>query len=55
MRCVLVIDDSQVMLDRIRRALTTAGYDVTATTQIIGNARYLASCDLLIITTTCRA
>jgi two-component system OmpR family response regulator len=46
---ILVIDDSQVMLDRIRLALTCAGYDVTATTQIIGNARYLASCDLLII------
>ena len=46
---ILVIDDSQVMLDRIRTALTCAGYDVTATTQIIGNARYLASCDLLII------
>jgi two-component system, OmpR family, response regulator len=46
---ILVIDDSQVMLDRIRIALTSAGYEVTATTQIIGNARYLASCDLLII------
>jgi len=46
---ILVIDDSQVMLERIQRALVDAGYDVTATTQIVGNARYLASCDLLII------
>jgi|SRR5450755_4150949 two-component system OmpR family response regulator len=46
---ILVIDDSQVMLDRIRGALISAGYEVTATTQIVGNARYLASCDLLII------
>jgi len=46
---ILVIDDSQVMLERIQCALVDAGYDVTATTQIVGNARYLASCDLLII------
>ena len=46
---ILVIDDSEVMLDRIRRALSSAGYEVIATTQIVGNARYLASCDLIII------
>ena len=46
---ILVIDDSEVMLDRIQQALSSAGYEVTATSQIVGNARYLASCDLLII------
>ncbi|HEY3665551.1 MAG TPA: response regulator [Polyangiaceae bacterium] len=37
------------MLERIQRALTDAGYEVTTTSQVVGNARYLASCDLLII------
>jgi two-component system OmpR family response regulator len=46
---ILVIDDSQVMLDRIKRALATAGHEVIATNQIVGNARYLATCNLLII------
>jgi CheY-like chemotaxis protein len=46
---ILVIDDSEVMLDRIRRALIGAGYEVIATDQIVGNARYLASCDLIIV------
>jgi CheY-like chemotaxis protein len=46
---ILVIDDSEVMLDRIRWALISAGYEVIATDQIVGNARYLASCDLIII------
>ncbi|HEY1536389.1 MAG TPA: response regulator [Polyangiaceae bacterium] len=46
---ILVIDDSEVMLDRIRRVLIGAGYEVIATAQIVGNARYLASCDLIII------
>lgn len=44
-----VIDDSEVMLERIQRALTDVGYEVTTTSQVVGNARYLASCDLLII------
>jgi two-component system OmpR family response regulator len=46
---ILVIDDSQVMLDRIKRALSSAGHEVVVTTQIVGNARYLATCHLLII------
>jgi two-component system OmpR family response regulator len=48
-RKILVIDDSQVMLDRIKSALTSAGHEVITTSQIVGNARYLATCDLLII------
>src|SRR6185436_4229528 len=44
-----VIDDSEVMLQRIRRALEVEGYDVTATTRAVGNARHIASSDLIII------
>jgi two-component system OmpR family response regulator len=46
---ILVIDDSEVMLTRIKRALTTVGYDVITTTQIVGNARHLPTCDLVIL------
>jgi two-component system OmpR family response regulator len=46
---ILVVDDSEVMLERIKRALVLEGYDVLATTQIIGNARHLPTCDLVLI------
>ena len=46
---ILVIDDSEVMLTRIKRALLGEGYDVIATSQIVGNARYLPKCDLVIL------
>jgi CheY-like chemotaxis protein len=46
---ILVIDDSEVMLGRIRRALTAAGYEVTTTTLAVGNARFIPNCDLVII------
>jgi CheY-like chemotaxis protein len=46
---ILVIDDSEVMLERIKKALVADGYAVTTTTQTVGNARHLASCDLVII------
>jgi CheY-like chemotaxis protein len=48
-RHILVIDDSEVMLSRIRRALELEGYDVTATARAVGNARHIASSDLIII------
>jgi two-component system OmpR family response regulator len=48
-RRILVIDDSEVMLERIESALSAAGYEVIATTQGVGNARHLRSCDLIII------
>ncbi len=48
-RNILVIDDSEVMLSRIRRALEVEGYDVTATTRAVGNARHIPTCDLAII------
>lgn len=46
---VLVIDDSEVLLDRIKRALGAEGYEVTTTSRAVGNARYIPNCDLVII------
>jgi two-component system, OmpR family, response regulator len=48
-RRILIIDDSEVMLARMKRVLLNAGYDVITTTQIVGNARHMASCDLIIV------
>ncbi len=48
-RRILVVDDSEVMLTRIGRALTEAGYEVVATDHVVGNGRHLSSCDLAII------
>jgi len=46
---VLVIDDSQVILDRVRAVLEGEGYRVTTTTQTVGAARHLVDCDLALI------
>src|SRR5438132_1616695 len=46
---ILVIDDSEVMLARIKKALLADGHTVTTTAQTVGNARHLAACDLVII------
>src|SRR6476469_10033727 len=48
-RHILVIDDSEVLLSRIKKALIEDGHMVTTTTQTVGNARHLATCDLVII------
>ena len=37
------------MLGRIRGALEAEGYDVVTTTRAVGNARHIATCDLVII------
>jgi CheY-like chemotaxis protein len=46
---ILVIDDSEVMLARIKRALAAEGYTVTTTSQAVGNARHIPTSDLVII------
>jgi two-component system OmpR family response regulator len=46
---ILVIDDSEVVLSRMKRALVAEGYEVLATTQVVGNARHLPTCDLVVI------
>ena len=48
-RKILVIDDSEVMLTRIKRVLEAEGYDVSTTSRAVGNARYIPSTDLCII------
>ncbi|HZU81978.1 MAG TPA: response regulator [Polyangiaceae bacterium] len=48
-RRILIIDDSEVMLSRMKRAMLSAGYDVVTTTHVVGNARHITSCDLIII------
>ncbi|WP_438018318.1 response regulator [Sorangium sp. So ce315] len=46
---ILVIDDSEIVLMRLRVELSSAGYDVIATTQLVGAARHLRGCDLVIV------
>ncbi|MEO8874493.1 MAG: response regulator [Polyangiaceae bacterium] len=46
---ILVIDDSEVVLSRIKAALVNEGYEVTTTTQAVGNARHIPTSDLVII------
>jgi two-component system OmpR family response regulator len=46
---ILVIDDNEVMLARVKDALTPAGYDVRTTTRTVGNAGLVRSCDLVLI------
>jgi len=48
-RRILVIDDSEVMLSRIRQALEAEDYEVTTTTFAVGNGKHLPSTDLCII------
>jgi two-component system, OmpR family, response regulator len=46
---ILVIDDSEIVLMRIRVELASAGYHIITTTQIVGTARHLRGCDLVIV------
>jgi two-component system, OmpR family, response regulator len=46
---ILVIDDSEVVLGRIRRVLDQAGFEVVTTTQTVGAARHLRGADLVIL------
>jgi two-component system OmpR family response regulator len=46
---ILVIDDSEIVLMRIRVELSSAGYDVVTTTQLVGMARHLRGCELVVI------
>jgi CheY-like chemotaxis protein len=46
---ILVIDDSDVVLTRLRTALVEAGYEVVTTSQTVGAARHLRSCQLVIV------
>jgi len=46
---ILVIDDSEIILERIKKRLETEGYRVITTTQTVGMARYLLESQLVII------
>jgi eukaryotic-like serine/threonine-protein kinase len=48
-RRVLIIDDSEVVLGKMKRALEEDGFEVIATTRTVGNARHLVDTDLVII------
>jgi serine/threonine-protein kinase len=48
-RRVLAIDDSEIILSKIKHALEAEGIEVVTTTQTVGNARHLVDCDLVII------
>ncbi|HWA73900.1 MAG TPA: response regulator [Polyangiaceae bacterium] len=46
---ILVVDDSEVVLNRIRLVLEQAGFDVVTTSQTVGAARHLRGVDLVIL------
>src|SRR5215471_7890473 len=48
-RRIVIIDDSEMVLNQTKDALTAAGYDVVATSQTVGASRLLAAADLVII------
>lgn len=46
---ILIIDDSEIVLERIKHSLEAEGYQVTTTTQTVGAARLLKGKHLVII------
>jgi two-component system OmpR family response regulator len=48
-RRILIIDDSEIVLQRLHARLTSEGYEVVTTTQPVGAGRHLLRCDLVII------
>jgi two-component system, OmpR family, response regulator len=48
-RRILIIDDSEIVLHRLKTRLTAEGYDVVTTQQPVGAGRHLLHCDLVII------
>jgi two-component system, OmpR family, response regulator len=48
-RVILVIDDSEIILERIKLRLEAEGYRVITTTQTVGMARHLRESQLVVI------
>src|SRR5687767_6801361 len=46
---ILVIDDSEAVLSRIKERLEAAGFPVIATTQTVGTARHLHTASIVIL------
>ena len=46
---IVIIDDSEVVLDQMRRELEAAGHTVRTSTQTVGAARLLVGADIVIL------
>jgi DNA-binding response OmpR family regulator len=46
---ILLVDDSELLLEQAASALKGAGYDVVTTSMAVGASRHLSGCDLAII------
>lgn len=46
---ILVVDDSEVVLERVKERLEDEGYEVIVTSQTVGAARHLRTAKLVII------
>ena len=46
---VLIIDDSEMVLERVKSRLQRESYEVATTSQPVGAARHLLLCDLVIL------
>jgi two-component system OmpR family response regulator len=46
---ILVIDDSEAVLSRVKERLEAAGFPVIATTQTVGTARHLNAASIVIL------
>jgi DNA-binding response OmpR family regulator len=46
---ILLVDDSELLLEQAASALKGAGYDVVTTSMAVGASRHLSGCDLVII------
>jgi two-component system, OmpR family, response regulator len=46
---ILIIDDSELVLSRVKARLVREGYDVVTLSQAVGAARHLLGCDLVLI------
>lgn len=46
---IVVIDDSEVLLERVKMRLEAEGYHVVTTAQTVGAARWLASASLVLL------
>jgi DNA-binding NtrC family response regulator len=49
MSSLLIIDDSEAVLAKMKSALVAAGFNVVTTMQTVGAARYLRQSDLVLI------
>ena len=46
---ILIIDDSEVVLERAARTLEAAGFEVITTMQTVGATRHIKTCDVVLL------